>query len=551
MGQGLGEGLVDTTRFRESNESGYRGRPMDLFPALVLFSVPSCADGPATTSGASGFLAIPRSPMMGGRTRDDDDDPFDWAAAIEAKVAARGYSSSQEAACGAPISSDTPPPGACHACGDMATGEAIGGRDNAPMTALLITPIGPTLWTMLVDAAGSSPVGGGGGNAQQPATGSPPIRVHALVTGLSANPRHSADEEEAVRRLPEAMPSGSHQAWLPAQLLGSFSCPAAAAALAAAAAAVAGGGWQLGWALTPPPPNQLPPLRRRRVYTGGEETAGDTPHAHPPPPPPPLAEAHTSYAVMRVVLPRQMLRRLPRPAATTVMGRSSCGEGAAGSGASCGEGAVGSGASAGLRVHVLGSPFGHLAPGHFGCCTVGGIVSSVLPQPPVSSAARLLASRCCSPPESGVIPPCWSSSPPTLVASSQLPRLHVDTHPLPAASLLMLDAPCLPGMEGALVIPALSPAPRLVTGGRPDDEEGWLRDSPLPPPPPPLGVLCCPLSRPRDGVQVCILGGWVFCAWGLSCQGFLVLGLQPSARGLQQDAVAYLDPEHCSLVGES
>ncbi len=234
---------------------------------------------------------------------------------------------------------------------------------------------------------------------------------------------------------------------LPARLLGSFRCQGAAEALQDAIQAVQRSGQEGVWSLNwaLSPLSQLPAA----------------PPVHPETKPPPTAVGPFSGAVAFAAASASLAPPPGAQAAFALLSISLIDF--PGGGSSLGlppEGESGSPATGpsprvypGMPLRILGSPFGCLSPSLFSNCTITGCISLLLLSRPQRSATTTTTTS------GGARPP----------------------------PLCMVDAACFPGMEGSLV---LSAAPV------PGQQEA------------PVGMLCRPLTRQPDGVQVQLVVGW-------------------------------------------
>ncbi len=200
-----------------------------------------------------------------------------------------------------------------------------------------------------------------------------------------------------------------------------------------------------------------PPPSSRSMFLGLDSEHKEASDLHPPP------AAHAAYAVFRVDLPGTSESR---PHAFWMFDT----EREESPSRSQKDFII---AAPGAVVEVIGSPFGCLAPSHFSSCTFGGRLSALLPS---------------------------------------------DSHDGPGA-VMIVDAACLPGMEGSIVVPtACEGGPASL--------------------PPILGLLCCPLSRCSDGVQLHLVVAWREVEHGLRL--FLLERSKPASRKGLGDATSQL-----------
>jgi hypothetical protein len=181
----------------------------------------------------------------------------------------------------------------------------------------------------------------------------------------------------------------------------------------------------------------------------------------------------------------------------------------------------------GQAVHVVGSPFGALAPWHFANCVIGGAVQALLWAPGGADGGGGAGSDTggagawAGPRRQGG--PWLGRAGPAGGGGGAAPG-----PPAPAGpAMMLLDTRCLPGMEGGPVLSAGGGgggggAGRAAPGGRVV-----------------LGVLCPPLTRRSDGAQL-----QAALAWGpvwAALQRHLAAGRGPSgcsSGGTQAVAVA-------------
>ncbi|GIL73745.1 hypothetical protein Vretimale_5376 [Volvox reticuliferus] len=146
----------------------------------------------------------------------------------------------------------------------------------------------------------------------------------------------------------------------------------------------------------------------------------------------------------------------------------------------------------GRLVSIVGSPFGCLAPFHFSNAVINGAVACAFNEPHDHTACAAIAAASAAKTDSDVRCSCG-------------PALYV------------LDAHVFPGMEGALVTSLQQPVAVAVglegsscQGKTPPRScPGHFGGSSSPGLPlQPLALLCIPVSRRADGVQVPLAAGW-------------------------------------------
>ncbi|GFR47976.1 hypothetical protein Agub_g9800 [Astrephomene gubernaculifera] len=159
----------------------------------------------------------------------------------------------------------------------------------------------------------------------------------------------------------------------------------------------------------------------------------------------------------------------------------------------------------GHLISVVGSPFGCLAPFHFVNAQVNGVVACAFPAPTESLSLAVAAGL-----------PYPYDSLPRRQQQQQQPRQqrqqqmydnaggisNAGAHA--GAVLFALDAHVFPGMEGAPVTSTSSRQPQAEAASSSPPTQ-------LPPPllqSPPLALLCTPLQRRPDGVQVPLAVAW-------------------------------------------
>ncbi|GLI61287.1 hypothetical protein VaNZ11_003638 [Volvox africanus] len=152
----------------------------------------------------------------------------------------------------------------------------------------------------------------------------------------------------------------------------------------------------------------------------------------------------------------------------------------------------------GCLVSIVGSPFGCLAPFHFSNAVFNGVIACALPEPHDHTAYIPAGGAAAS-------------------GSANHVKTDSDVRCSCGPALYALDAHVFPGMEGALVTVLQAPGAAAVElGGSncqgrtpPRGCPGHVGGSRSPAfPLQPLALLCIPVSRRADGVQVPLAAGW-------------------------------------------
>lgn len=370
--------------------------------------------------------------------------------------------------------------------------------------ALLLAPVS-LLWPFLSD------LGRARYNRLTPSMISPSTRLHAVLelpkvadttanTAASTVSTSTTTTSTTTSSMTQRSSGSSSMCALPAHLLGSFCCDATSDVLrdmllnvGSSSGADPDRSWQLGWALAPAAAATRPHSGSSSGgnadgHGGGSSCengqGGDNGNAGgsgsgrkqgasvnwqqqqqlPRMPPPLPPKAHAAFAVLSVLLlPPQLLLHQD---ACVVSGGCAAGEPL----------------FAGKPLRVVGSPFGCLSPSHFSSATVGGCVSTILPQSTSTSINNNDRENAGLGSSSGSSSVCGTPS------------------------LFAVDAVCFPGMEGGLVLPeqahhhppaaSCSGNASMAPTGATQRQRQQLQQ--------PLGVLLLPLSRRCDGVQVCV-----------------------------------------------
>ncbi|EFJ42493.1 hypothetical protein VOLCADRAFT_119365 [Volvox carteri f. nagariensis] len=172
------------------------------------------------------------------------------------------------------------------------------------------------------------------------------------------------------------------------------------------------------------------------------------------------------------------------------------------------------GAAPGRLVSVTGSPFGCLAPFHFANATINGAVACAFPAPldtPTAAGGGNTTTVGATAAAAAAADPCGCGLGP---------------------ALYVLDAHVFPGMEGAPVTLQEPPLQQSLTAPTaPGAADGGSIDSIALLPEPPLALLCTPISRRADGVQMPLAAAWSHVAAALKgvLAQLLLQALGPSA----------------------